>query len=188
MAIDEGGASEGLMVVARVLADALVRRGHVLATAESCTGGWVGQVLTAISGSSGWYDRGFITYSNDAKQEMLGVPPATIRDFGAVSIETAEAMARGALVHSRATLSLAITGVAGPTGGTERNPVGTVCFAWASRAHPGVRGVDRDPSSTEINCTTARLHLTGDREQVRHQAVQVALEGAMRASHGRDAS
>ena len=169
-----------LLDAATRLSVALLEQRQVIVTAESCTGGWVGQVLTAIAGSSAWYDRGFITYSNEAKHDMLGVPMQTIEAFGAVSVETAEAMARGALAHSRGTLALAITGVAGPSGGTERNPVGTVCFAWARR--PG--GGRNHSVGAGIDCTSARTHLDGDRERVRYQAVRIALDGALRSVGG----
>src|SRR5205085_9773344 len=100
---------------------------------ESCAGGWAAQAVTAIAGSSDWFERGFVTYSNAAKQEMLGVRPATIAKHGAVSEETAREMALGALEHSRGTIALAITGIAGPGGGSAAKPVGTVCFAWARK-------------------------------------------------------
>ncbi|OZA13245.1 MAG: damage-inducible protein CinA, partial [Hydrogenophilales bacterium 17-62-8] len=104
--------------LARELGDALHVRGWMVATAESCTGGWAGQLLTAIPGSSAWFERGFITYANAAKQEMLGVPATTLETCGAVSEETASAMAAGALAHSHAQAALAISGIAGPGGGT----------------------------------------------------------------------
>jgi nicotinamide-nucleotide amidase len=135
-----------------------------VATAESCTGGWVAQVITHTSGSSGWFDRGFITYSNDAKVEMLGVHPDTIAKFGAVSQETVAEMAAGALVNSNAMISLAVSGVAGPGGGSPDKPVGTVCFAWCK--------LGEEPQ-------TERHHFDGDRESVRHQAVVCALEGLL---------
>jgi nicotinamide-nucleotide amidase len=140
----------------------------VLATAESCTGGWAAQVVTSVGGSSAWFDRGFVTYSNEAKQELLGVRAETLERHGAVSEETAREMARGALERSRATIALAITGVAGPSGGTAAKPVGTVCFAWAQR--------DRQQSETR--------RLSGDRESVRRQSVILALEGVLRAFDG----
>jgi nicotinamide-nucleotide amidase len=138
--------------------------GLLLACAESCTGGWVAQAVTAISGSSDWFDRGFVTYSNAAKQDMLDVPTETLDRFGAVSEETARAMAAGALARSRAGISLAVTGVAGPTGGTPAKPVGMVCFAWARRG-----------GATE----SRTLRFAGDREQVRRQSVVAALEGVL---------
>ena len=104
-----------------------------IATAESCTGGLIAGYLTELSGSSAWFERGFVTYSNLAKEEMLGVSPAEISQFGAVSEEVARAMAIGALNFSTADVSLSVTGIAGPTGGSAVKPVGTVCFAWAIR-------------------------------------------------------
>ena len=142
----------------------LKARGLLLATAESCTGGWVAQVVTSVSGSSEWFDRGFVTYSNDAKREMIGVRVETLDRHGAVSEETAREMAAGALAASRAQIAVAITGVAGPTGGTPQKPVGMVCFAWA--VHGGA--VD---SSTQ--------HFAGDREAVRRASVMFALQGVV---------
>jgi len=135
-----------------------------LATAESCTGGWVAQVVTHTAGSSAWFERGFVTYANDAKVEMLGVSRETLAAHGAVSPETAAEMAAGALENSKAMISLAITGIAGPTGGSPDKPVGTVCFAWCSRGNPA---------------ETARRQFAGDRETVRRQAVVFALEGLL---------
>jgi len=135
---------------------------EMLATAESCTGGWVGQVITSVPGTSHWYDRGFITYSNAAKREMLGVSTDTLTRFGAVSEQTARAMAEGALQHSQARYTLSVTGIAGPEGGTPDKPVGYVCFAWAGHNQ-----------ETRSGC----LRFEGDRQQVRLQAVQHALEG-----------
>jgi nicotinamide-nucleotide amidase len=134
-----------------------------LATAESCTGGMVATAITDISGSSGWFERGFVTYSNQAKTEMIGVPADLIDKHGAVSEQVARAMAEGALRNSRAQVSLAITGVAGPGGGTETKPVGMVCFAWSNRLE-----------------TTAETHVfKGDREQIRVQAAAHALRGLL---------
>ena len=116
---------EELHQLAVELADRLCARGWMLATAESCTGGWVGQMLTSLPGSSQWYERGFITYANAAKVEMLGVPEATLATHGAVSEQTASAMAAGALKHSHTQAALAISGIAGPGGGTPQKPVGT---------------------------------------------------------------
>ena len=140
----------------------LLEAGARLATAESCTGGWVGQCLTAIPGSSGWFDRGFITYSNEAKVELLDVSEDLLRRQGAVSEATAAAMVLGALAHSRADWALAITGVAGPAGGSAGRPVGTVCFAWADR---------------EGAVDTTTRHFSGVREAIRAQSVACALEG-----------
>ena len=135
----------------------------MLVTAESCTGGWVAQAVTAISGSSTWFERGFVTYSNAAKQEMLGVKRETLRQFGAVSEETAREMARGALKKSRASIAVAVTGVAGPTGGSARKPVGMVCFAFAT--------------SKAVFSETRRFK--GNRESVRRQSVVHALKGVL---------
>lgn len=140
----------------------LLARGELFATAESCTGGWLAQCATAIAGSSAWFDRGFVTYSNEAKQDMLGVSAATLAAHGAVSEPTALAMAEGALRHSRAQRSVAITGIAGPSGGSPGKPVGTVCFAWAGS--DGARAVDTQ-------------HFAGDRQAIRAAAVAHALAG-----------
>ncbi|NLP61430.1 CinA family protein [Paraburkholderia sacchari] len=135
----------------------------MLATAESCTGGMVATAITDISGSSGWFDRGFVTYSNQAKTEMIGVPAELIEKHGAVSEPVARAMAEGALRNSRAQVSLAITGVAGPGGGTPEKPVGMVSFGWSNRLHTSVE----------------TLVFKGDREQIRVQAATHALRGLL---------
>jgi nicotinamide-nucleotide amidase len=140
----------------------------VLVTAESCTGGWTAQVVTSMAGSSAWFDRGFVTYSNAAKQELLGVAAETLQRHGAVSEDTAREMARGALERSDATIAVAITGVAGPGGGTREKPVGTVCFAWAHSAK----------LRSETRC------FSGDRESVRRQSVIRALEGVLEVLDG----
>jgi nicotinamide-nucleotide amidase len=134
----------------------------MLATAESCTGGWAGQLLTSLPGSSQWYERGFITYANAAKIEMLGVPEDTLATHGAVSEETASVMAAGALKHSHAQAALAISGIAGPGGGTPQKPVGLVCYGWAL-------------SDGTLMSSTCRLD--GDREEIRSRAVAAALRG-----------
>ena len=136
----------------------------MLATAESCTGGWVAQAVTAIGGSSEWFERGFVTYSDAAKQEMLGVSARSLAAHGAVSEQTAREMAAGALAHSRAQVAVAITGIAGPTGGSPEKPLGMVCFAWAIKG-----GV--------VSAVTQRFH--GDRESVRRQSVIAALQGVL---------
>lgn len=136
----------------------------VLATAESCTGGWAAQVVTSVAGSSAWFDRGFVTYSDAAKRELLGVRPETLRQHGAVSEQAAREMALGALARSAATIALSVTGVAGPSGGSKEKPVGTVCFAWA-------RG-NEARSETRL--------FSGDRESVRRQSVIHALEGVLK--------
>ena len=147
----------------------LKEKGLTLASAESCTGGWVAQAVTSVSGSSEWFDRGFVTYSNEAKREMLGVRAETLERHGAVSEETAREMAAGALAASRAQIAVAITGVAGPTGGTPQKPVGMVCFAWAVRGRP-------------VDTTTIRFD--GDREAVRRQSVVVGLQGVLDRTSG----
>ena len=155
---------QALEALAAEVGAVLRANGQTLAAAESCTGGWVAQCVTAIAGSSAWFERGFVTYSNAAKQEMLGVEAATLAAHGAVSEPTAAAMAAGALRHSHADWALAITGIAGPDGGTPDKPVGTVCFGWAGRD----AGVD-----------TTTCHFTGDREAIRRQSVAFALNGLL---------
>ena len=151
-----------IATLAAELGRRLAALGTLVATAESCTGGLVAGAITEIAGSSGWFDRGFITYSNAAKMEMLGVALHTLESHGAVSEETARAMAEGAIRASRANLAVAVTGIAGPAGGTAAKPVGSVCFAWAARNGP----------------TTAASHqFNGDREAVRRASVIVALQG-----------
>ncbi|HKO87313.1 MAG TPA: nicotinamide-nucleotide amidohydrolase family protein [Burkholderiales bacterium] len=146
------------------VAQAFTVRRWKLTTVESCTGGWVAQALTAISGSSAWFDRGLVTYSNEAKQDLVGVKTQTLADFGAVSEETAREMAAGALSRSRAQAALSITGIAGPTGGTPDKPVGMVCFAWAIQ---------------EGAAESRTQHFKGDRESIRRQAVIAALQGLL---------
>lgn len=134
------------------------------ATAESCTGGLVAGAITDIAGSSAWFDRGFVTYTNEAKMDLLGVSGATLRDHGAVSEPTAQAMAEGALARSLAQLTVAITGIAGPGGGSPDKPVGTVCFAWAGKGLP---------------TTAITRRFAGGRGEVRRAAVVAALEGLL---------
>jgi nicotinamide-nucleotide amidase len=143
----------------------LTARGWRLATAESCTGGWVAEVVTATAGSSGWFDCGFITYSNDAKCALLGVSPMTLARYGAVSEQTTAAMAKGCLERAEADIALSISGIAGPGGGSPDKPVGTVCFGWTSHGETP---------------QTATCHFDGDRESVRRQAVIFALEEVLR--------
>lgn len=154
-----------LSALAAQLGRALQAREWKLATAESCTGGWVAKLLTDIAGSSAWFERGFVTYSNAAKQELLDVRAATLKDFGAVSEQTVRELASGALAHSPADVALAITGIAGPGGGSPDKPVGLVWFAWARR-------------SGALRVTQQRF--SGDRQAVRRQAVVAALQGALR--------
>ena len=156
--------SEMLYHLAEQVGTALKVHGLMLATAESCTGGWVGEVVTAIPGSSQWFERGFVTYTNVAKQEMLGVSPETLEQHGAVSEPTVREMVEGALRHSHAQIGVAISGIAGPGGATPSKPVGTVCLAWAMK--------DR-----EVRSKTQ--HFAGNRQDVRRQAVVVALNGIL---------
>lgn len=150
------------IALAAELGAALQARQWRCAAAESCTGGLVAGAITSIAGSSAWFERGFVTYTNEAKTGMLGVAPGLIEDHGAVSEPVARAMAEGALTHSPADLAVAVTGVAGPGGGTAAKPVGMVCFAWARRG-----------GETDV----VTLHLPGDRAAVREAAVTAALRG-----------
>lgn len=149
-----------LDALSRLVGDHLAARGWRLVTAESCTGGWVAEVVTATAGSSGWFDCGFITYSNEAKQALLGVSPIILARHGAVSEATTAAMVRGALERAEADVALSISGIAGPGGSSPDKPVGTVCFAWGRTGMP---------------TQTATCHFTGDREAIRRQAVVFAL-------------
>lgn len=151
--------------LSKELAEILLSHDLELAVAESCTGGWLAKCCTDIPGSSAWFDRGFVTYSNESKQALLSVSIDTLAQYGAVSAQTAEAMATGALKHSLADISVAITGIAGPDGGSNEKPVGTVWFAWARKEHP---------------VQTACHLFNGDRNSIRCQAVQTALEGIIK--------
>ena len=144
---------------------ALKAAGMTLTTAESCTGGWIAEVVTQTAGSSAWFECGFVTYSNGAKMQSLGVSRKTLVKHGAVSEETAATMALGALAHSKAAIVLSVTGIAGPDGGTIDKPVGTVCFGWCRR--------DSRPLTTTI-------YFAGDRTGVRRQSVIFALEGLLK--------
>ena len=155
--------------LARRVGRRLKSAGATLATAESCTGGWAAQAVTSIAGSSDWFERGFVTYSNAAKRELLGVQRETLSRHGAVSEETAREMARGALKASRARVALAVTGIAGPGGGSAAKPVGTVCFAWARKGR-------------KVRSETRRFR--GGRTSVRRQSVIRALEGVLQALEG----
>ena len=148
------------------LADALRRRGWMLAAAESCTGGLIAAACTALAGSSDWFERGFVTYSNDAKQQMLGVDAALIARDGAVSEAVARAMVHGALMHSNARLAVAVTGIAGPGGAVPGKPVGTVWLAWG----------------TALQVHAERLQLGGDRDAVRGATVAAALQRLLQAA------
>jgi nicotinamide-nucleotide amidase len=154
--------------LAKKLGQRLKAERERLVTAESCTGGWVAQVVTSVAGSSDWFERGFVTYSNESKQELLGVEPSTLKKHGAVSEQTAIEMAQGALVRSKGTVALAVTGVAGPGGGSREKPVGMVCFAWLH----------------EKNLKSETRRFSGDRESVRRQSVIRALEGVLETLAG----
>lgn len=153
--------NQNLEQLAAALGQRLMATGRVLATAESCTGGWIAQVVTGVAGSSAWFDRGFVTYSNRAKEEMLGVAGSTLAAHGAVSAPVVTAMVAGALARSQAQVAVAVSGIAGPGGGSAEKPVGTVFVAWALAGQSPV---------------VERLHLSGDREAVRRQTVGIALE------------
>jgi nicotinamide-nucleotide amidase len=157
-------ARDPLESLARRVGARLKKRGLKLATAESCTGGWIAQAVTAIAGSSDWFERGFVTYSNQSKREVLGVRARTLSRHGAVSEAAAREMAAGALAHSRAQVAIAVTGIAGPGGGTRGKPVGTVCFAWSRKK--------RAPES-------AVRRFSGGREGIRRQSVAFALRGLL---------
>ncbi len=152
--------------LARALADALRQRGERIASAESCTGGLIAAACTALAGSSDWFERGFVTYSNAAKTDLLGVPAAVLAEHGAVSEEVAHAMARGALARAPVQLAVAVTGIAGPGGAVPGKPVGTVWLAWGRSAL----------------LQTERLQLAGDRDAVRQATVLAALQRLIRAA------
>lgn len=157
-------AQESLEVLAEKLATLLRAKDLSLATAESCTGGWLAQVLTSIPGSSHWFDRGWVTYSNQAKMDCLDVPESLLQTDGAVSEATVKVMALSALQKSGVDIAVAITGIAGPSGDTPEKPIGTVWIAWASLEE-----------TTHAKC----FQFAGDRTAVREQAVQAALEGLL---------
>jgi nicotinamide-nucleotide amidase len=153
-----------LFELAERLGQSLKANGHKIATAESCTGGWIAQVITDVPGSSAWFDRGFVTYSNNAKVQMLGVNPQTLAEHGAVSAEVAQQMAVGALANSEADWTIAVTGIAGPDGGSKEKPVGTVYIAWQNK-----NGFSK----------LERLQLSGNRHHIREQTVIKAIEGVL---------
>jgi nicotinamide-nucleotide amidase len=143
-------------------------QGLTVATAESCTGGWISKVLTDVAGSSGWFSEGFVTYSNEAKRKRLGVSQRTLDGHGAVSRKTAEAMARGALRAAKSQLSVSVTGIAGPGGAVPGKPVGTVWLAWAHR------------KGSAIHVVAKLMRFRGNREAVRRKTVREALRGLMK--------
>lgn len=160
-------AQAGVATTVAALAATLPARGWLMATAESCTGGLIAAACTDLAGSSAWFDRGVVSYSNEAKSELLGVDAALIAAHGAVSEPVARAMAEGVLARSKAELAVAVTGIAGPGGGSADKPVGTVWLAWARRGQP----------------TRADRHVfAGDRAAVRWQTCEVALRGVLAAS------
>ncbi len=153
-----------LTQLAEKLARQLAEKSLAIVTAESCTGGWIAQTLTAVAGSSVWFDRGFVTYSNQAKQDMLGVADETLQQHGAVSKQVVQEMAQGALNNSPAQLAVSVSGIAGPGGGSTDKPVGTVWFGWCRQ------GSDAYCEHKQFN---------GDREAIRRQAVAHALQGLL---------
>ena len=153
-----------LFTVAEKVGEFLIAKGHKLVTAESCTGGWVTKVITDIAGSSEWFDCGFVTYSNTSKDQLLGVRQSTLSEYGAVSQQTVQEMVAGALKNSAAHCALAVTGIAGPGGGSEDKPVGTVWFAW---------------QQSDGKAITALEHFYGNRIEIRRQAVRRALDGVL---------
>ena len=153
------------------LAEYLMQHGLRLATAESCTGGMVSAAITALPGSSQWFDSGFVTYSNQAKQVMLGVQAGTLEKYGAVSEQVVLEMAKGAVQRSEADVVLAVSGIAGPDGGSVEKPVGTVCFAWVQK--------NNGQNSEQGQLSSSMVHFEGGREEVRKQAVLYALEGVL---------
>ena len=157
-------ANDILYKLAARVGKALKTRKLMLVTVESCTGGWLGEAVTMVPGSSDWYERGFITYTYISKREMLGIKRQTLDRFGAVSEQTAREMATGALKNSHAQVAVAVSGTAGPSGGTRDKPVGTVCLAWARK-------------NSRITSETRRFK--GDRQSVRRQSVEHALKGVL---------
>lgn len=151
-----------LFVLAQRVGQFLMAQGKTIALAESCTGGLIASTLTDVAGSSAWFDRGFVTYSNQAKMDMLDVDPNILRQYGAVSTETAAQMVSGVLAHTAADCAVAITGIAGPDGGTLEKPVGTVFIAWQWRNQ---------------NPVIIKKLFGGNRQDVRRQSVKTALEG-----------
>ncbi len=151
-----------LFKLAEQLGRFLKVNGKKITTAESCTGGWIAQAITEVPGSSTWFDRGFVTYSNAAKVQMLGVSQETLDNYGAVSAEIATEMAAGALAHSEADMAVAVTGIAGPDGGALEKPVGTVFIAWA----------DKNGKSRVV-----KMQFSGNRREIRAQTVKSAIEG-----------
>ncbi|MFW5426043.1 MAG: nicotinamide-nucleotide amidase [Methylophagaceae bacterium] len=155
---------EFLLQLTNEVAVCLSKKEWILSVAESCTGGWLAKCCTDLAGSSAWFERGFVTYSNQAKQELLGVDTTTLDLYSAVSEQTVIEMAQGALHNSNTNISVSISGIAGPNGGTDQKPVGTVWFAWA----------------TEKAAKSELHHFSGNRDAVRRQAVAIALKGIIK--------
>ncbi len=155
---------QALTKIAQKTMAALIEKGERMATVESCTGGGIAKVMTDLAGSSAVFECGFVTYSNESKQQMVGVSLQALENFGAVSEQVAAEMASGALMKANAGISVSVTGIAGPGGGTDYKPVGTVCFGWA---YDGC-------VITEIQ------HFSGDRQAIREQTITYALEGVMK--------
>lgn len=153
---------QGLTKIAQQVMSALQDRGQKMATVESCTGGGIATLMTDFAGSSAVFECGFVTYSNEAKQQMVGVDPTTLQTFGAVSEQVAEQMAAGALQRANADITVSVTGIAGPGGGTDYKPVGTVCFGWAY-----------------TTLQTETCHFSGDRQAIREQTIAHALAGVL---------
>lgn len=168
-AVPSESAQETLESLAAEAGALLQDRGWLLVTAESCTGGWIAQAITSIAGSSQWFDRGLVTYSNEAKRDLLGVQETTLLHAGAVSEATVAEMARGALQKSRADISAAVTGIAGPGGGVPGKPVGTVWFGWATR---------------QGDLQTHTQLFSGQRAEIRAAAAATALQGILRIASG----
>lgn len=162
--VERVGMQKDIIELAQRLGDALSAKQWMAATAESCTGGGVAYAITAVSGSSAWFDRSFVTYTNEAKQQMLGVQASTLQEYGAVSEAVVKEMTAGVLRHSGANIAVAISGIAGPTGGSEEKPVGTVWIAWQTTNGQG---------------HACHYLFRGDREQVRLLAIREALLGLL---------
>ena len=156
--------ASSIELLAREVGDTLLQNNLVLTTVESCTGGWVAEAITSVAGSSSWFERGFVTYSNEAKQELVGVRKETLLQYGAVSREVAREMSLGGIDASRADLAVAVTGIAGPDGGTLQKPVGTVWVAWGDRSG---------------NVSEQLFQFDGDRESVRRSTVEQSLAGIL---------
>ena len=155
---------QALNQIAQQVTEALLGKGERMATAESCTGGGIAKLMTDLAGSSAVFECGFVTYSNESKQQMVGVSSKALDEFGAVSEQVAAEMASGALERASADITVSVTGIAGPEGGTDYKPVGTVCFAWAYNT----------------TLLTETRHFSGDRRAVREQTIEYSLQGVLK--------